>query len=74
MAILISFYWVHISLKVDNPDKDLQWGGEVQFKIDVCIKIAEGKKRAEGVSRCKIVSILVADAIFDIIDEVKVCV
>ena len=46
----------------------------MQFKIDLCIKIAEGKKRAEGVSRCKIVSILVADAIFDILDEVSLCV
>jgi hypothetical protein len=52
----------------------LKWGGEVQFKIDLCIKIAEGKKRAEGVSRCKIVSILVADSVFDIVDEVRACV
>lgn len=59
---------------LDNPDKDLKWGGEVQFKIDICIRIAEGKKRAEGVSRCKIVSILVADALFDIVDEVRLCV
>jgi len=46
----------------------------VQFKIDICVKIAEGKKRAEGVSRCKIVSILMADAIFDVVDELKACV
>lgn len=46
----------------------------MQFKIDLCIKIAEGKKRAEGVSRCKIVSILMADALFDVADELKVCV
>jgi hypothetical protein len=46
----------------------------VQFKVDICLRIAEGKKRAEGVSRCKIVSILVADAIFDIVDEVRLCV
>jgi hypothetical protein len=52
----------------------LKWGGEVQFKVDACLRIAEGKKRAEGVARCKIVSILVADAIFDIIDEVRLCV
>lgn len=43
------------------------------MKIDLCIKIAEGKKRAEGVSRCKIVSILMADAIFDVIEEIKIC-
>lgn len=46
----------------------------MQFKIDLCIKIAEGKKRAEGVSRCKIVSVLVADSTFDIVDEVRACV
>ena len=43
------------------------------MKIDLCIKIAEGKKRAQGVNRCKIVSILMADAIFDVIEEVKLC-
>ena len=43
------------------------------MKIDLCIKIAEGKKRAEGVNRCKIVSILMADAIFDVIEEVRIC-
>ena len=44
------------------------------MKVDVCIKIAEGKKRAEGVNRCKIVSILMADAPFDITDELRLCV
>lgn len=38
------------------------------MKLDLCIKIAQGKKRAEGVNRCKIVSILMADAIFDVTD------
>ena len=60
--------------EADNPDKDLKWGGEVQFKIDLCMRIAEGKKRPEGVARCKIVSILVADAVFDVLDEVRLCV
>lgn len=46
----------------------------MQFKVDLCLRIAEGKKRAEGVARCKIVSILVADATFDIVDEVRLCV
>ena len=36
--------------------------------------LAEGKKRSKWTPRCKIVSILIADASFDIIDEVKACV
>lgn len=36
--------------------------------------IAEGKKRGKGVPRCKIVSILIADASYDITEEVKLCV
>ena len=44
------------------------------MKVDICIKIAEGKKRAEGVNRCKIVSILMADAQFDVTDELRLCV
>ena len=59
---------------VNNADKDLSWGGEVSFKIDLCIKIAEGKKRPYGVKRCKIVSILMGDAEFDVIDEIKLSV
>lgn len=38
------------------------------MKISLAIKIAEGRKRAEGVNRCKIVSILMADALFDVTD------
>ena len=44
------------------------------MKVDLCIKIAEGKKRAEGVNRCKIVSILMADAIFEVTEELRICV
>jgi hypothetical protein len=42
--------------------------------MDLCIKIAEGKKRAEGVKRCKIVSILMGDADFDVADEIRLSV
>lgn len=59
---------------LDNPDKDLRWGGETAFKIDLCVAIAEGKKKSKSIPRCKIVSILIADAPFSIVDEVKLCV
>ena len=42
--------------------------------MDLCIKIAEGKKRVEGVKRCKIVSILMGDADFDVMDEIRLSV
>ena len=53
---------------LDNPTKDLNWGSQVSFKVNVCLNIAEGKNRSKGVDRCKIVSILMGDATFDIID------
>lgn len=61
-------------INVDNPSKDLSWGGETAFKVDLCLALAEGKKRSKWTPRCKIVSILIADASFDIVDEIKVCV
>lgn len=53
----------------DNPERDLSWGGEVEFKIDVALRLAEGKKK--GQPNCKIVSLLVGDALFDELEEVK---
>lgn len=61
------------SLIPDNPEKDLHWGGEVQFKIDACLRIAEGAKPKKNF-RCKIVSILMGDSTFDIVEEIKLCV
>lgn len=36
-------------IKIDNPTKDLHWGGEVAFKINVCLNLAEGKNKPKGV-------------------------
>ncbi len=74
MVILIFSLSVKNPYIIDNPSKDLRWGGEVSFKVDLCVGIAEGKKKSKGVPRCKIVSIIIADASFDITDEVKCCV
>lgn len=54
---------------LNNPDKDLSWGGEVTFKINLALKLAEGKKR--GQPNCKIVCVLIADAPFEVLDELK---
>ena len=67
MVTLIFSSSVIIANIVDNPEKDLRWGGEVQFKIDVCLRIAEGAKPKKKF-RCKIVSILMGDSTFDIMD------
>lgn len=45
----------------------------MQFKIDTCLRIAEGAKPKKNF-RCKIVSIVMGDATFDIIDEIRLCV
>jgi hypothetical protein len=52
----------------------LSWGGEVSFKVNVCLSIAEGKNKIKGLDRCKIVSIIMGDSSFDILDEIKMCV
>lgn len=44
------------------------------FKINLCLSIAEGKNKPKGVDRCKIVSIVMGDATFDVMDEIKLCV
>lgn len=46
----------------------------MSFKVDVCINLAEGKNKPKGVDRCKIVSIIMGDSTFDIMDEIKLCV
>ena len=46
----------------------------MSFKISVCLGIAEGKNKQKGVDRCKIVSIVVGDSTFEVIDEIKLCV
>jgi hypothetical protein len=38
------------------------------------LNIASGKNKPKGVENCKIVSIIMGDSTFDVVDEIKLCV